>query len=180
MLRSDEISMHVNRTLTLVLIGGALAAWYAGAATSKHDVQPPLVLTPAHVDLQGADLAKEIARLHERLRPDAEPRRPARNLFAYRAAVRPAAPSTVVFTPALSEPSVPVAPPLPPLKLSGIAEDDGPDGPVRTAIISAEGQLFLVKAGDAVTARYRVARVAADVVELTDTIDNSIRRLALK
>jgi hypothetical protein len=171
--------MHVNRTLTLVAISGALAAWYAGAATSKHDVPPPIVLATPRIDLQGADLAKEIARLHEQLRPDATPRQPARNLFTYRAApvTHQAAPAPA---PALSEPAAPVAPPLPPLKLSGIAEDDGPDGPIRTAIISAEGQLFLVKAGDAVTSRYRVARVASDVVELTDTIDNSIRRLPLK
>ncbi len=172
--------MNVNRALTLTAISGALLAWFAGAATSKRDVLPPLVLPAPHVDRQGADLAKEIARLHDRLRPDAEPRQPARNLFTYHAA--PAAPIAAP-TPhaALSEPAVTAAaPPLPPLKLAGIAEDAGADGPVRTAIISGDGQLFLVKAGDAVTSRYRVARVGADAVELTDTIDNSTRRLALK
>lgn len=173
--------MNVNRTLTAMAIGGALLAWFAAAATSNRDVPPPIVIPPAHVDLQGADLAKEIARLHDRLRPDAVPRQPARNLFAYHVSVRhELAPVARPPQPALSEPAAPTAVPQPPLKLAGIAEDDGPDGPVRTAIISAEGQLFLVKAGDALTSRYRVARVAADVVELTDTIDNSIRRLALK
>ena len=171
--------MNVNRTLTLMVIGGALLAWFAGAATSKRDVQPPIVLPAPHVDLQGADLEKEIARLHDRLRPDASPRQPSRNLFAYHAAP----PVAAAATPALSESPAEPAPstlPQPPMKLAGIAEDDGPDGPVRTAIISTEGQLFLVKAGDAVGPRYRVERVTADVVELTDTIDHSIRRLALK
>ena len=31
------------------------------------------------------------------------------------------------------------------LKLVGLAEDAGPDGPVRTAIISGSGELFLVE-----------------------------------
>ncbi|HZP49247.1 MAG TPA: hypothetical protein VFB07_11960 [Vicinamibacterales bacterium] len=173
--------MNVNRTLTLMAISGALLAWFAAAATSNRDVPPPIVLPPPHVDLQGADLAKEIARLHDRLRPDAPPRQPARNLFTYHAAVHhDAVPEAAPPKPALSEPAPPTAPPLPPLKLAGIAEDEGPDGPIRTAIISAEGQLFLVKPGDALTSRYRVARVGADAVELTDTIDNSVRRLPLK
>jgi len=172
--------MNVNRTLTLMAASGALVAWFAAAATSKRDVPPPIVLATPHVDLQGAALSKEIARLHDRLRPDASPRQPARNLFAYHAAARPAPAPVAAPKPALSETAAPAAPPLPPMKLDGIAEDAGPDGAVRTAIISAGGQLFLVKAGDAVTARYTVARVAADVVELTDTIDHSVRRLALK
>jgi hypothetical protein len=173
--------MNVNRTLALMAISGALLAWFAAAATSNRDVPPPIIIPPAHVDLQGADLAREIARLHDRLRPDATPRQPARNLFAYHVSVRhDPAPIVPPAQPALSELAVPAALPQPPLKLAGIAEDAGPEGPVRTAIISAEGQLFLVKAGDALTSRYRVARVAADVVELTDTIDNSTRRLALK
>ena len=45
-------------------------------------------------------------------------------------------------------PATPPTPPPPPLKLVGIAEDAGADGPVRTAIISGDGQLFLVKEGD--------------------------------
>ena len=69
---------------------------------------------------------------------------------------------------------------LPPLKLAGIAEDDGTEGPVRIAFISGGGQLFMVKEGDHVTQRYSVTKISADVVELTDAIDNSTRRLALR
>ena len=47
------------------------------------------------------------------------------------------------------------------------------------AIISGEGQLFIVKEGEAVTARYRVARISAEVVELIDvSATTSTRRLA--
>jgi hypothetical protein len=51
---------------------------------------------------------------------------------------------------------------------------------VRTAIISGEGELFVVKVGDSVTARYVVTTISADVVELTDTSDQTVRRLPLK
>ena len=66
------------------------------------------------------------------------------------------------------------------MKLSGIAEDATADGVVRTAIISAAGQLFLAKEGENVTPRFRVSKISADVVELSDLIDGSALRLALK
>ncbi len=56
----------------------------------------------------------------------------------------------------------------------------GPEAPVRTAIVSAPGQLFLVKEGQNVTLRYRVAKISADVVELTDLGNGATLRLALK
>ncbi|PYQ78815.1 MAG: hypothetical protein DMG01_10530 [Acidobacteria bacterium] len=68
----------------------------------------------------------------------------------------------------------------PSLKLVGLAEDDGPDGAVRSAIISGDGELFIVKVGDSVTARYVVTTIGADVVELTDVTDHTIRRLPLR
>jgi Tfp pilus assembly protein PilP len=65
--------------------------------------------------------------------------------------------------------------------LIGIGEDASAEGPVRTAIISAPGQLFVVKVGDRVTPRYRVDRISADVVELTEVgADGSTLRLALR
>jgi len=71
--------------------------------------------------------------------------------------------------------------PVPPVvKLSGIAEDVTAVGVSRTAIISAFGQLFLVKEGDAVTDRYRVAKISADVVELSEVSGGAVLRLALK
>ena len=67
------------------------------------------------------------------------------------------------------------------MSLIGVAEDPGADGViVRTAIISGFGDLFLVKEGDPVTARYTVAKISGEVAELTDLTDASIIRLALK
>jgi hypothetical protein len=171
--------MTLKRTATIVVGGAAIGAWLAGAATSNHGIPTMTVAPTPQIDLRGEELANEIARLQERLRPASEPRQPGRNLFTFRArpAQRPEA--AIAAAPVTSAPP-PVAPALPSLKLAGIAEDEGPEGPLRTAIISGEGQLFLVKEGDEVTPRYRVAKITTDVVELVDVNDNSIRRLALR
>jgi hypothetical protein len=172
--------MNVKRTVVIVLSGGALAAWLAGAATSNRVIPDPVIPRAEPIDARGTALASEIARLHERLRPAAIPRTPGRNLFAFRAA---AAPSAVVPAPhvAIAEIALaPAQPAQPAIKLAGIGEDPGPEGPVRLAFISGGGQLFIVKEGDAVTSRYRVAKIASDVVELTDLIDGSSRRLAMR
>jgi len=88
---------------------------------------------------------------------------------------------TAVTRAALSEAAVqvPIAPP-PPFKLIGVAEEAGPDGPVRTAIIAAPGQVFLVKEGDAVASRYRVTKISAEVVELVEPGDAPPLRLSLR
>ncbi len=171
--------MNLKRTTTIVVVGAALAAWLAGAATSNHPIPPLTAVHQTSIEKRGAELAIEIERLHERLAPAAAPRSPGRNLFAFRAAApRPAAPPPAPRA-SLSE-AAPAPPALPPLKLAGIAEDPGADGPVRIAFIAGEGQLFMVKEGETVTPRYRVAKISADVVELTDVVDHSVRRLALR
>ena len=173
--------MHVKRTAAIVRGGGALAAWLAGAATSNRALPDPIVTRPATIDARGADLANEIARLHERLRPSATPRAPGRNLFTFRAAAAPTPPTLPQPTrAAIVEAPVAPRPTDLALKLTGMAEDPGPDGPVRVAFISGEGQLYMVKEGDEIGGRYRVAKISADVVELVSVVDNTTRRLAMK
>jgi hypothetical protein len=180
-LRSSQL-IHMKRTATIVVVGGALLAWLAGAATSNRTSVPLPILQRTPIELRGEELAVEIARLQERLRPTSTPRQPGRNLFSFHAAAARAArtaPMVAAPAPALVE-APPALPVLPALKLAGIAEDEGPEGPVRTAIISGQGQLFLVKEGESVLQRYRVTKISADVVEIVDLEDNSIRRLALR
>jgi len=172
--------MHVKRTATLVVVGLPVTAWLYAAVTSgsrRVPIAPTERVSP--VEARSEALAAEVARLHERLRPDATPRQPGRNLFAFTA--RSAHAEAPAPRPALSEAvlQAPIEAP-PPFKLIGVAEDAGPEGPVRTAIVAAPGQMFLVRDGDTVAARYRVGRIAADVVELIDTIDGSTLRLALR
>jgi hypothetical protein len=172
--------MNLKRIATFGIVGGALAAWLSAAATSgpRPSATTQEFKAPA-IDSRGAELSAEIDRLHERLRPSATPRQPGRNLFEFSAppprALAPAAGAKAALTESIA------APARPSLKLSGLAEDPAPDGAVvRTAIISADGQLFLAKEGDLVTPRYRIAAISAGVVELVDLLDHSTLRLVLK
>lgn len=172
--------MNVKRTAALLVVGGALAVWLAAAANSAiYDSPQVRAVKPPPIDSRGAVLAGEIARLHEQLRPSAAPRQPSRNLFSFAVRQRKPAPPTQTPRPALSDAPAP-RPAAPPLKLSGIAEDQTTNGLVRTAIMSTSGQLFLAKEGEQVTERFRVIKISSDVVELTDLSDNTTLRLALK
>ena len=174
--------MNLKRTAIIAAGGCALAAWLAGAATSNREIAPPPIAKTEAIEMRGAELASEIARLHERLRPTVMPHQPGRNLFTFHAAMPRATPppAPIIAPPAALTEAAPAQPAQPSLKLSGIAEDAGPDGPVRQAFIAGEGQLFMVKEGDAVTSRYQVVRISADVVELIDLGDHTVRRLALR
>jgi hypothetical protein len=172
----------MNFKRTAMMVGGAavLAAWLAGAATSKRPVPPPIVTPPQAIDARGLELTSEVARLRDRLHPTVVPAEPRRNLFTFRSTPRTAmAPAVPPPPPAAAEPAS-AGPVEPVLKLAGIAEDNAPDGPDRTAIISGQGHLFMVKVGEQVTPRYRVAKIAADAVELTDLETGAARRLAMK
>jgi hypothetical protein len=176
--------MNLKRTATLAFVVAALAvcAWLAAAATlSTREPVARVVARLPPIDVRGAALAEEISRLHEHLRPSAVPRQPGRNLFSFPprpiASLPPPPPRSP--KPALSETTV-ARPAAPVMKLSGIAEDVTAGGVVRTAIISAFGQLFLVKEGEQVTERYRVAKISSDVVELSDLSAGTALRFALK
>ena len=172
--------MNVKRTVVIGVIGGALAVWLAAAATSTSRNTAPVVMPkPSVIDASGAELAAEIARLHERLRPTDTPLQ-TRDLFRYArraSGVRRPPPEIPAPVPQARPDSSPAAAQL---KLVGIAEDVGDSGPVRTAIVSGFGELFLVKEGEAVTLRYRVSRISSEAVELIDVTDNTTIRLALK
>jgi hypothetical protein len=173
--------MSLKRTTIIFVSAAALAAWFAAAMTPARPPLPRLTSTSEPIDATGAALASEIARLRERLRPEPAPRAPIRNPFRFRTAPGPAA-----FAPAVDLPVVPLSEPdvlRSNLTLAGIAEDPGPEGTVRTAIISGSGQLFLAKQGDAVADRgitYRVEQIFEESVELTDLNGGATFRLTLK
>jgi hypothetical protein len=167
--------MKITRTVILGVTGGALAAWLAADVTgTRQIVLPPAPKTSA-VDARGADLAAEIARLHDRLHPTAAPQQPARNLFEFKLnASRIPAPAggvAAVAPTTAPELAAPAAAPEPAFALIGVAEDDG----VRTAIISGQGQLFMVKDGELVAERYRVTHVGADAVDLDPSLHLSLK-----
>jgi hypothetical protein len=169
--------MQIKRAAVFVIVLGALAAWITTAATSGvRDVRPIAAPAPAAIDASGAELAAEIARLRDRLRPTDSPRF-GRDLFQF-ASARPQAPAPSAAVAQESVPPPPSPRPSPMLTLIGIAED----GATRTAIISAPEQLYLAKEGDELLAggtRYRIRHISADAAELAAT-DETILRLALK
>lgn len=174
--------MNAKRIATLCAAGAVLAAMIAGATTSGPRRAAPRSVAPdtSAIELQGAELAAEVARLRARLRPTAEPQDPPRNLFQFGA--RAARPSAAIEWPPPA-PDAAAPPPAivpPPFTLVGVATDSGPDGPIHTAIVSAFGDVFLVKEGETLTPQYKVARIGADGVELTNLTDGTALRLRLK
>jgi hypothetical protein len=167
--------MNVKRIAMLSTAGAVLAAMIAGATTSGVRRAAPVAIAPntTAIELQGAELAAEVARLRARLRPADQPQEPARNLFQFNArTARSSAPSP------LTESAVAVAatPPPPPLSLIGFAAE----GATRTAIISGFGDLFLVREGDRIGAQFRVARIDAEGVVVTNTSDETTVTIRLQ
>src|SRR5215831_17112997 len=92
--------MDVKRAVMIGVAGVAVAVWISAAATSNpRNLAPVIPTKPNVVDKSGAELAVEVKRLHERLRPS-DPPVQSRDLFRY--AARPSAVPT---------PAIPVAPP---------------------------------------------------------------------
>lgn len=175
--------MNAKRIVALGLGGGAIAAWLAAASTP---VRPPnadsIVRTSTAVEMRGAELSAEIARLRDRLHPTVAPQAPSRNLFKFSSR----SPRARDVAPVAPPPAAaPIAAPMvmrPSLKLVGIAEDAGPDGAaLRTAIISSpSGQLYFAKPGDRMIDRFQIVRISGEAAEITDLDDNSTFTLVLR
>jgi hypothetical protein len=167
--------------------GGALLmlAWLSSAGglmRQPTDEPVPRKSPEAAGEITLADeVHAQAGRLKSRLAVAPAPQEPFRNPFAFAARALPErreANARVEREP----PAPSVGPPLEPaIELIGIAESESEKGVVRTAIISAlDGELFLVKEGETLAARYRVGPVAAGAVELNDLLTGNVRRLALR
>lgn len=164
--------INLRRAGILAVAFGGIAVWLVAASTEA----PARPLSPAHAAKGRTPL--EITRLHQPVRSAAAPihvRDPFRYATQASGTVPPAKPASASASPA------PVVLPAPALfSLAGLAEDHGANGPVRTAIISGPGELFLVKEGEAVTPRYVVTTISSDRVALTDVGTGTEMHLALK
>jgi len=168
------------------ILGGALllAAWLSSAAglmRQEPDAAPPADREkPDDTVSLAAEVQAQTLRLRNRLASAPAPHEPFRNPFAFSS--RPAAERRELAPPAADAPAPELGPPLEPaIELIGVAEKETPKGLARTAIISAlSGELFLVKEGETLAARYRVGAVSADAVELNDLQTGTVRRLALR
>jgi hypothetical protein len=178
--------MNLKRTAIIFVGGAALAAWLSAAIAPSRPSITPVAITPGPIDASGAELASEIARLRERLRPAPAPHNATRNPFLFKSPRRGGA-ASVNPSPAATEITATIAggQNRSRLTLAGIAEDSAANGSalVRTAIISGGGQLFLAKETDTVSdggESFTVTTISADSVELTSLRDGTTRRLNLQ
>jgi hypothetical protein len=177
--------MQIRRTIWFGLASAAVATWLTAA--SAPDVRPaaapPATQPPPQLEQSAAMMQAEVARLHARIGPTAVPDG-RRDLFRF--STRSARPTPVTRRAAADHDAdaqataPPAASEAPALSLIGIAEDESSDGPVRTAIVSGLGDVFLVKAGDRIGDRFRVEEVRAGSVELFDTSTDARTTLALR
>jgi hypothetical protein len=158
---------HAWKQVTLLgIIGGTLVTVFMRVASVAPLPDAPAT-SPRGASAQAA-LITEIERLHQRPQAPIAPMHSSRNPFTFGRA-QPARRSASVG--AAHEPpgvnsSAPPRAEVPAVRLVGLAEDPGPDGPLRTAIIAGSGGLQFATVGDAVGAGYRVTAIRADAVEL--------------
>ena len=169
--------MTRTRAAAWIAGSGLLVAWLAAAANPP--VTPVPTAAPQRTPLEGKqpwrDLNAETDRLQHWLATAPLTRPPMRNPFKF------VAPDPVPHSSGIPaagvRPTVPAPPP--PLTLAGIAENDAGGTITRTAIVSADGQVFLAREGEIFADRYRVVRIGADAVELRDETADVIVRLGL-
>ena len=161
----------MTRTTLKALLGGAsvLATWLAVSPNHGVPVTEPAaaVRRPASAaEPTAEELNLQAARL--RYRTAAVTLRPStRNPFRYGSPKSSAAPRVSRergVQPAAIEPAIQAAPPAPPLKLSGVAQK----GATRTAILSGDGQIYVVGVGESVAGRYTVITIDPEAVLLRD------------
>lgn len=173
--------MSIRRVISFSVSTLALASWFSAASTP--DVPPPeprvAPRVPSALDHSSALLQSEIDRLHDRLAPTAAPMH-SRDLFRFSAPKPRRLPPAASPVAVVLEPPAPVQETPPALMLIGVAEDVAGDGVVRTAILSGLGDVFLVRAGDVVSGRFRVELVAADAVQITNLTTSGVTTLALR
>jgi hypothetical protein len=107
-----------------------------------------------------------VERLRVRLQEAPKAPMPRRNPFVF-GAPTPAAPPAAA-PPADGPLASPTMPSGPDFELAGIATSDTSDGLVRTAVISAQGDVLLVKAGDTLPGGFTVGRVDEAAIVVVD------------
>jgi hypothetical protein len=158
-------------TVKALLAGGSvLATWFAVGPNHTAPVTPAISTErPAAArETTAEELNAEATKLRGHV--SGQLRQSTRNPFRFGSA-RPATPhagGSVVSRPP-TIPLVTVATPVAPsYTLAGIAERNMPEDRKRTAVISGEGQLYLVTEGEMVGGRYTVVRIDPEAVLLRD------------
>jgi hypothetical protein len=156
--------MSKSSVNALLAGGGLLATWLAVTpATSIAPTRSTLAVTPAPAGAVRETTLEELNLQEIRLRDHlaSAPLPPsARNPFRFGQAPVRQTPRPEAVAPVIA----PAPPAQPVLSLSGIFTDKA----TRTAAITGNDQLYLVKEGELVAGRYTVVTVGADAVTLRD------------
>jgi len=172
--------MSTTRIAGIVGASVLVAAWLIAATTTRHGnfPQAPVssapVVTPSN---EALELADEVVRLRQRLGDAPVPRESVRNPFELTAEQFPM--STAAVDVQLGITPEPVAPSVPDMALLGMAENQTTAGTERTAIVSAMGEVLLVRVGDTVGGRLTVTAMSPNGVLLRDGDTGVERRLRL-
>ena len=189
--RASPLMKRVSWPGVIVVAGSTMYSWFnatpqVSPAPRGSDPAARPEATASAAGLEASAAAVVGMQLHDWSSKAPVHPRPDRNIFAF---TRPAPKLVTASPPAaglLAPPGESQPSPLAQFKLIGVAEDAGPDTPdgpgetSRTAIISGQGQLYIVKEGETVAWIYRVGRMSAGSVELLDTTGGSTVRLVLK
>jgi len=163
----------------IVALGGWLAS---GSGVSRG---PSVAPAPQQEDIPPPPIAVEAAAIRagvQRLqaRSGGRPSLPAaaRNPFRFneRQPAPEPVPSQAASRPALSTARVST----PDFRLIGLAEDPGPEGPQRTAVVSGLDQLFFLKVGDLFGGHFKVVGLSADAIEIEDSTTGTTFTLTMR
>jgi len=175
-----------SRTAAVYGVGGTLLVACLAAANmpQERDTPParePRAASPRPPDVLAIEVQSQAGRLQTLMAQAPSPDPNPRNPFSFGAAPHAPRLESTVRAAVAEQPAAPLPPPLPALILMGVAEDNTPTGPRRTAVIGGDGDtIYMVGEGDAVGDRYRVRKIGADAVELEDVVSKAYRRLALQ
>ena len=175
----------------IVVAGSTAYSWFtasphvaqgdaAPGARTRTDVAASAEATAPAAGPEASAAALASMQLHDWSPKSPSHGRPDRNIFTFTHAAPKAAPAPPPPAAGLLAGGDGKTAPLVLFKLIGVAEDQGPDGVSRTAIISGQGQLYMVKEGETLAWIYRVSRLSGESVELLDTTGGEPLRLSLK
>lgn len=161
----------------ILVAGSTIVSWL----TTSPGVAPPGRTSGRAAAIErgpGETASASIAamQLHDWNRAARDVGRADRNIFTFKRPGPKAVPEPAPATGLLAAGREGRQPALALFKLIGVAEDAGS----RTAIISGQGQLYLVKEGETVAFIYRVGRLSPESVELEDSTGGPPLRLFLK
>jgi len=159
----------MNWKSTVLVSGAGLVATVFGWVSTPTIPQrtPTRAVAPAAQPTVSAasDIQHEAARLQSRLAPEPAFREPSRNPFRFGQRVVPRRAERVV-APQVQDTLPAIAPVRPAIRLRGIATDTVDGAVQRTAIVTTDAALLLVREGE-MAGVYRVTKIEEETVELT-------------